>query len=101
MKFPLRDGTDWELPPSFEQELNEYFMDVAQELSKARLWLLANPHRQKTKTGMRRYCLNWLNRAGKIRPALHKPVSIVRMEQPIDREAGKERLAALKAMIHR
>ena len=101
MRFPLRNGEQWELPPTFEQELNEHFHDVQQELAKARLWLVANPHRQKTAIGMRRYCLNWLNRAGKLRPSLAKPVSIVRTEQPVNREAGKEKLAALKAMIHR
>jgi hypothetical protein len=101
IKLPLRDGDDWEMPPSFEMELNDHFMDVQTELSKARLWLLANPHRRKTKRGIRTFCLNWLNRAGKIRPAIAKPVSLVRIEAPINREEGREKLAQLRALIHR
>lgn len=38
-------------------------LDVLQELRKMRGWIDANPSRRKTKTGIKRFCVNWLSRA--------------------------------------
>jgi len=53
--------------PVFEADIAEWFaafpaVDVMQQLAAARSWLMANPKRRKTKRGMRRFIVSWLDR---------------------------------------
>ena len=82
IRLPLKDGREWTMPPEFEKLLMEQYHDVPEEMRKAMIWLEANPHRRKTLRGIRQFCVNWLNNAGKLRPATatQKSLSIVRGE---------------------
>jgi hypothetical protein len=53
--------------PIFEADIAEWSsafpaVDVRQQIASARQWLLANPSRRKTKRGMRRFVVSWLDR---------------------------------------
>ena len=60
--FPTKDGKAFALPEQFVQELKSTYprIDVEYQLQKARLWLIANPGRQKTRRGMTRFLNNWM-----------------------------------------
>lgn len=60
--FPTKDGKAFALPEQFVQELKSAYprIDVEYQLQKARLWLIANPGRQKTRRGMTRFLNNWM-----------------------------------------
>ena len=68
------------MPDEFEKLLMEQYFDVSTEMRKAMIWLEANPHRRKTARGIRQFCVNWLNNAGKLRPALTTSNSLMRTE---------------------
>lgn len=61
--FPTKDGKQFTLPEQFVLELKSTYprIDVEYQLKKARLWLIANPARQKTNRGMTRYLNNWMS----------------------------------------
>ena len=61
-EFPTKDGKAFALPEQFVQELKSTYprIDVEYQLQKARLWLIANPGRQKTRRGMTRFLNNWM-----------------------------------------
>jgi hypothetical protein len=75
--FPLRDGSQWEPDPCFLNDLHKLYrgVNVGQELIKMQGWLLANESRRKTRRGMKRFVVGWLNRAMSAPP---RPVSDVR-----------------------
>lgn len=60
--FPTKDGKAFAVPEQFVQELKSTYprIDVEYQLQKARLWLIANPGRQKTSRGMTRFLNNWM-----------------------------------------
>lgn len=64
--LPLSDGTDWEVPrPFYEQLVNTYARPALDcELSKMRLWLVANERRRKTARGIKRFVAGWLIKSG-------------------------------------
>lgn len=101
--LPIRDG-DWEMPIQFETVLRDHYYDVPEEMTKAKVWLLANPHRKPTIKGVRRFCVNWLNRGKKLRPVT-APVSSksVYLTEPvqIDVDTSRKHLEAIKARIRR
>lgn len=62
--LPLNSGEDWR--PT-EEEFAEYVrlypgVDVQSEFRKMRGWLISNPTRRKTKTGIKRFVTSWLSR---------------------------------------
>lgn len=63
MEFPTTRGEVYRLDESFAAELRATYprIDVNHQLQKARLWLIANPARQKTKRGMTRFLNNWMS----------------------------------------
>jgi hypothetical protein len=83
VRLPLKDGREWQMPPEFEKLLMEQYFDVPTEMRKAMIWLEANPQRRKTLRGIRQFCVNWLNNAGKLRPATapQNSLSIQRVER--------------------
>ena len=75
--MPLRDGTEYTPTP---EEIAEYQtlypdVDVDQQLRNMRGWLLANPKKQKTKDGIRRFIGAWLLNAQNksLRPGVGTP----------------------------
>src|SRR5690606_550144 len=53
--------------PVFEADITEWSsafpaVDVRQQLAAMRQWLVANPTRRKTKRGMRKFIVSWLDR---------------------------------------
>lgn len=77
MNLPLVDGTEWTVPPQFQQELCEVYqgVNIAEQLAKMRGWLLCNPARRKTRAGIKRFVGNWLAKACEQAPK--RPVSTV------------------------
>ena len=63
LEFPTKLGEIFQLDESFALELRNTYprIDVAHQLQKARLWLIANPSKQKTLKGMTRFLNNWMN----------------------------------------
>jgi hypothetical protein len=63
--FSLRDGTIWYLPDELHAVLKDEYhgiVNLEEELTKARMWLLANPAKRKTARGITRFITNWMNR---------------------------------------
>lgn len=60
--FPTKGENPFQLQESFVTELKSTYprIDVEYQLQKARLWLIANPARQKTNRGMTRFLNNWM-----------------------------------------
>jgi len=63
LEFPTKRGEIFQLDESFALELRNTYprIDVAHQLQKARLWLIANPSKQKTLKDMTRFLNNWMN----------------------------------------
>jgi hypothetical protein len=72
--FPCRSG-EWEAPTIdvAEWELAYPRLDVGAELTRACVWLDANPGRRKTQTGMRRFLVAWLARTEDKRSRANPP----------------------------
>ena len=65
--LPLKDGTEYEITDEFMVDLKSTFSNknVEDELKKMRSWLIANPQKRKTKTGIKRFINGWLSRETK------------------------------------
>lgn len=66
--FPLlilEDGTDFEVSEEFAAELRTAYprIDLSAELTKMRVWLLANKEQRKTRRGTPRFINAWLSKA--------------------------------------
>ena len=61
----LKDGTDYELPPELRAELAKTYrnLDVDREISKMALWCEANRAKRKTRRGVLKFIIGWLNKA--------------------------------------
>lgn len=64
LTMPLVDGTEFEIREQDIAEWQDAFpnVDVVQQLKAMKLWLKDNPKKRKTKTGIRRFVTNWLDR---------------------------------------
>lgn len=62
--LPLNDGTEYPVTESDVEgwKVSYPAVDVMQQLRNMREWLLSNPTRRKTKTGIRRFVTTWLAR---------------------------------------
>lgn len=62
--LPLNDGSEYPITESDVEGWNASYpaVDVMQQLRNMREWLLSNPTRKKTKTGIRRFITTWLAR---------------------------------------
>ena len=62
--LPLNDGTDY---PVSQEQCHEWAglypaVDVIQQLRQMRAWLIANPRKKKTKSGINRFIVTWLSK---------------------------------------
>jgi hypothetical protein len=75
MTFPAKGGA-WTLTPDRLAAYVRAFpaLDVPQELTSARLWLVDHPRRLKTPAGMGRFLTGWLRRSGPRRSAGAAPL---------------------------
>lgn len=64
IKLPLDDNTDYAVPQSFADEMAKLYpaVDVMQQLAAMRGWLIGNPTKRKTRTGIKRFITSWLAR---------------------------------------
>lgn len=85
LKMPLKDGTEYEVSAELIDEYKLLFksINVDLELQRARRWLLDNPHRGKTKRGIKRYIYNWLS--NEERKAIERAEKIEVTQKPKDR----------------
>lgn len=65
MQLTLKDGTEYVLPQALEAELRSVYRGISleKEFGKMRLWCMKNPSRRKTRNGVERFIVNWLNKA--------------------------------------
>lgn len=63
--FPVNGGKVWRMDDALANQLAIAYpkLDIAQELDRAKAWLLANPSRMKTARGMGRFVSNWMSTA--------------------------------------
>jgi len=61
-EFPTKNGQPYQVKEDFVVGLKETYprIDVEFQLRKARMWLIANPAKQKTARGMTRFLNNWM-----------------------------------------
>ena len=62
--LPLNDGTEYPVP---QEQCHEWAglypaVDVIQQLRQMRAWLIANPRKKKTKSGINRFIVTWLSK---------------------------------------
>ena len=62
--LPLNDGTEY---PVLQEQCHEWAglypaVDVIQQLRQMRAWLIANPRKKKTKSGINRFIVTWLSK---------------------------------------
>lgn len=62
--LPLNDGTEY---PVLQEQCHEWAglypaVDVIQQLRQMRAWLIANPRKKKTKSGINRFIVAWLSK---------------------------------------
>lgn len=64
IKLPLNDNTEYAVPQSFADEMVKLYpaVDVMQQLAAMRGWLIGNPTKRKTRTGIKRFITSWLAR---------------------------------------
>ena len=62
ISMPLNDGSEYPIFDGMIEEWEKLYpaVDVMQELRNARGWLLGNPTRRKTKSGINRFITGWL-----------------------------------------
>lgn len=62
--LPLVDGTDYGVTREFADEMAKLYpaVDVMQALNAMRGWLICNPSKRKTKSGIKRFVTSWLAR---------------------------------------
>lgn len=78
VSLPLRDGTEFEITSKLLAELKPLYpaVDIDQALRSMRGWLLGNPDRRKTKSGIQRFIVNWLkSEQEKLSKAEQRPMS--------------------------
>lgn len=63
--LPLVDKTEYDVPLSKIEQWKQAYpaVNVEQELQKMIAWLNANPARKRTRRGIERFVVSWLNRA--------------------------------------
>ena len=87
--------------PLWVKEWKDLYLDVDQEILKARSWAADNPERRKTRKGLRRFLGNWIRKACKLKPVI-RSVEIVREERPHEPlEARKAHLERLRGIVGR
>lgn len=71
IELPCVSGEDYPVSEADLVEWGQSFpaVDSRQQLSAIRSWLIANPTRRKTRKGMRRFVVSWLDRAQNRAPA--------------------------------
>ena len=64
IKLPLNDNSEYDVPQSFADEMAQLYpaVDVMQQLAAMRGWLIGNPTKRKTRTGIKRFITSWLAR---------------------------------------
>ena len=62
INLPLNDKSEFTVTEEMIAEWSELYpaVDVKQDLRKMKGWLDSNPNRRKTKSGIKRFIINWL-----------------------------------------
>lgn len=107
LTLTLNDGSEYEITQKDIDEWAAAFpnVDVLQQLRAMKLWCKDNPKKRKTKTGIRRFVTNWLdreqNRGGNNRSPRYEPEKPTKSTPPPDvstyrREPTEEEMQALR-----
>ncbi len=89
IEMPLNNNSIY---PIYENQVNEWVelypnVDVKQHLRNMKGWLIANPKKRKTKSGILRFVSNWLSseqNKGRIPPQINNPVQVGQNTVPLN-----------------
>lgn len=103
----LKDGSEYRVDAEFLQELEENYFGVAAQLGAMRMWSLANPPKRKTRRGIKRFIVGWLEGWGgrfpsHRRPQCTPPFAIRFAPRPISKEQRSrniERVGQLRRLL--
>ena len=91
VELPLIDGTLYQISEDKVKEWQQVYqaIDVKNELEKMKCWLNANPKNRKTRKGVERFIVAWLNRSQDKAPRIitSKPINDIQ-----DRETAQDSL---------
>ncbi len=89
VELPLIDGTLYQISEDKVKEWQQVYqaLDVKNELEKMKCWLNANPKNRKTRKGVERFIVAWLNRSQDKAPRIitSKPINDIQ-----DRETAQD-----------
>jgi hypothetical protein len=97
--LPLNDNTEYQILKSDEAIWKELYpaVDVRQELRSMKGWLIANPTRRKTKSGIKKFINNWLSKAQnnpkEIGNGQNKQTGIGNSRQAARNESNREKIS--------
>lgn len=93
----LKDGTTYIFEESDVANWRRGYptLDVDQEIAKMAMWSEANPSKRKTRTGIRKFVVSWLNRASEKGGSLELPVNIEDVPQAVRRDDVIHKLRAV------
>ena len=98
LTIPCKDG-EAPVDPLWIKEWKDLYLDVDQELLKARSWAADNESKRKTKKGLRRFLGNWIRRACPLKPVI-RSTQILPDERPVEPlEVRREHLDRLRGMV--
>lgn len=62
--FVIQNELNWDLDSSYYKKLKKTYkdVDVDMELNKMQMWLISNPTKRKTASGMKRFINSWISR---------------------------------------
>jgi hypothetical protein len=103
----LEDGSEYRVDAEFLQELEQNYFGVAEELRAMRMWSLANPPKRKTRRGIKRFIVGWLEGWGgrfpsHRRPQCAPPLAVRWKPRPIteqQRARNRTGIEQLKAIV--
>lgn len=83
VELPLIDNTLYQISEDKVKEWQQVYqaIDVKNELEKMRCWLNANPKNRKTKKGIERFIVAWLNRSQDKAPRVVHQQAVIEEEQ--------------------
>ena len=91
LTLPCKDG-EAPISPDWLREWHSLYLNVDEEILKARSWALDNPSKRKTRRGARAFLGNWIRRACPLKPVVRStPIN----REPVTTEPLETRRARL------
>ena len=106
VELPLIDGTLYQISEDKVKEWQQVYqaIDVKNELEKMKCWLNANPKNRKTRKGVERFIVAWLNRSQDKAPRIvtSKPINEIQDSETVQdslQEVDEDIVNQLKTLM--